>query len=95
MDSYQQFAIYQRVEIGKGERTIQAYLGDVQRFRGWLDNHAVVRGLPPAWEEVEARLHRLAFKRPCSHQIGRAQGRGARRRPQVHPPYHLELAGLV
>jgi len=55
MDYYQQFAIYQRVEIGKGESTIRAYLGDVRRFREWLDTRAVERGLPPAWEEVGAR----------------------------------------
>lgn len=55
MDYTQQFDIYQRIEIGKGEKTVSAYADDVRRFREWLDLHAVERSLTPAWEEVSAR----------------------------------------
>ena len=50
MDYRKQFAIYHRVEGGKGERTISAYLNDVRRFRAWLDEHA-----PVPWEQVQTR----------------------------------------
>ena len=50
MDYRKQFAIYHRVEGGKGERTISAYLADVRRFRAWLDEHA-----PVPWEQVQTR----------------------------------------
>lgn len=87
MDSYQQFAIYQRVEIGKGERTIQAYLGDVQRFRSWLDNHAVVRGLPPSWEEIEARhIRGYTAWLSSDHVVIRSDGRRVEGRA-VGPKY--------
>lgn len=55
MDYTRQFDSYQRVEIGKGEKTVAAYADDVRRFREWLDIHAVERGLAPAWEEVNTR----------------------------------------
>lgn len=55
MDYTRQFDSYQRVEIGKGEKTVSAYADDVRRFRAWLDTHVVERGLPPAWEDVSAR----------------------------------------
>ena len=50
MDYRKQFAIYHRVEGGKGERTISAYLADVRRFRAWLDENA-----PVPWEQVQTR----------------------------------------
>ena len=50
MDYTKQFATYNRVEEGKGERTISAYLADVRRFRQWLDENA-----PIPWEQVQTR----------------------------------------
>ncbi len=55
MDYTRQFEVYQRVEVGKGEKTVAAYSDDVKRFRAWLDTHAVERGLPPSWEELSVR----------------------------------------
>jgi integrase/recombinase XerD len=55
VDYTRQFEVYQRVEIGKGEKTVAAYTDDVKRFGVWLDTHAALRGLPPSWEDVSAR----------------------------------------
>jgi integrase/recombinase XerD len=55
VDYYTSFESYLEVERGRGERTVAAYVADVQRFRRWLDEHAVERGLPPSWEEVMDR----------------------------------------
>ena len=49
------FELYLRVEEGKGEKTIAAYLGDVGRFRNWLDKQGVGRGAPVPWEQVQPR----------------------------------------
>jgi integrase/recombinase XerD len=55
MDYYTQFSNYLAIEEGRGTKTIHAYLGDVQRFRRWLDREGRDRGVPPQWQEVAAR----------------------------------------
>lgn len=45
------YAFYLREECGRGERTIEAYLGDLQRFRAFLDKRD---DLPLRWEEIGA-----------------------------------------
>ena len=54
MDTLQLFADYLRIEEGHAERTINAYVKDVKRFRNWLDSE-IKDNLPPLWTEVDAR----------------------------------------
>lgn len=54
-DHYQPFATHLRVEAGSSENTIRAYLGDIKRFRRWLDAVDGNAGLPPTWVEVTER----------------------------------------
>lgn len=54
MNPYKTFASYLEVEKGRSPKTIQAYLGDVRRFRAWLDHH-LKQGLAVPWEQVQAR----------------------------------------
>ena len=49
------FATYLRVEVGASEHTVRAYLGDIRRFRRWLDEAGARDGLPPAWPQVTER----------------------------------------
>ena len=56
LNSYQ---LYLRDECGRSQRTIEAYLGDLYRFRNFLDNRSV--GVPLRWEEVGARDIRAWF----------------------------------
>ena len=76
MDYRKQFAVYHRVEEGKGERTISAYLADVRRFRAWLDEHA-----PVPWEQVQTR-HLRAYMAWLSddHTVVREDGSSIVRR---------------
>jgi integrase/recombinase XerD len=56
MDYTKSFETYLRVEKGRAPRTIKGYLGDVARFRAWLDENPVQgQGSALAWEEVAPR----------------------------------------
>jgi integrase/recombinase XerD len=47
------------VEQGKGEATVKAYLGDVERFRDYLDTNCLRYDLPLEWDQVtDAELRR-------------------------------------
>lgn len=54
-DLYQPFATHLRIEVGSSENTIRAYLGDVKRFRRWLDAEVRGGGAPPTWLELTER----------------------------------------
>ena len=54
-DLYQPFATHLRVEVGSSENTIRAYLGDIKRFRRWLDAEGRGEGTPPTWLELTER----------------------------------------
>lgn len=54
MQPYKSFSRYLEVEKGRAEKTIAAYLGDIQRFRKWLDLHPQ-DGLALSWEQVRPR----------------------------------------
>ena len=54
LNSVKAFENYLRIEKGRGEKTIKAYINDVKRFRNWLDTKSVMDGLVPAWEEVSS-----------------------------------------
>ena len=54
MNPYKPFASYLEVEKGRSANTIAAYLGDVRRFRAWLDEHPQ-QGLAIPWEGAHAR----------------------------------------
>ena len=54
MDYTKSFETYLRIEKGRAPRTITGYLGDVARFRRWLDENPV-KGAALAWEEVVPR----------------------------------------
>lgn len=66
------YETYLRLEKGHTPRTIAAYLGDVGRFRKWLDAHPT-KGLPLAWEEVRSRHLRayLADLDPSPYYVRR------------------------
>lgn len=48
------FRTYLEVETGLGSGTVDAYLGDLTRFRSWLDNVNGKGKIPRSWEEIEA-----------------------------------------
>ena len=48
------FETFMRIEKGRSDKTIQAYLGDVGRFRTWLDEHPE-EGIPLEWQEVRTK----------------------------------------
>jgi site-specific recombinase XerD len=50
---FKAFASYLKIEEGKSDKTITAYLNDITRFRSYLDNNPV-NGLPLSWQEVTA-----------------------------------------
>lgn len=52
---YQPFVTHLRVEVGSSENTIRAYLGDIKRFRRWLDAEGRGGGTPPSWLELTER----------------------------------------
>jgi len=54
-DFHQPFATHLRVEVGSSENTIRAYLGDVKRFRRWLDAEGRSEGPPLTWLELTER----------------------------------------
>ena len=54
LNSIKAFENYLRIEKGRGEKTIKAYVNDVKRFRNWLDTKSVMDGLVPSWEEVSS-----------------------------------------
>jgi integrase/recombinase XerD len=54
MNYTKSFETYLRVEKGRAVRTIQGYLGDVARFRTWLDENPV-KGTTLSWEEIKPR----------------------------------------
>ena len=48
------FSNYLKIEEGKGDKTITAYLKDVERFRTYLDKHPN-SGVPLSWQEVTSK----------------------------------------
>ena len=54
MNHYKGFANYLKIEKGRSEKTIEAYLGDINRFRAWLDAHPE-GGIPLDWQEVRTK----------------------------------------
>lgn len=54
MEHAQGFSHYLDVEKGRGVNTIEGYLGDVQRFRKWLDERPE-EGLTIGWVDVQTR----------------------------------------
>lgn len=72
MDYAKTYETYLRMEKGHTPRTIAAYLGDVRRFRIWLDAHPT-KGLALGWEEVRARHLRayLAELEPSAYYVRR------------------------
>lgn len=53
MTYYDSFSIHLEIEKGRSQKTINAYLGDIKRFRRWLDNNT--ENLPPTWQETTDR----------------------------------------
>lgn len=49
------FTTHLRVELGSSENTIRAYLGDIDRFRRWLDANTATFGKPLIWTDVTER----------------------------------------
>lgn len=72
------FAVYLEVERGRSPTTIKAYLGDISRFRIWLDIEAIENGLAPTWEEVTDR-HVRAYLASLGDEHKRASPRYVRR----------------
>lgn len=69
------FATHLRVEAGSSDNTVRAYLGDIKRFRRWLDAESRSEGLPPTWVEVTEReirtyLAHLASERAVERPDG-------------------------
>jgi site-specific recombinase XerD len=61
--------------VGSSENTIRAYLGDIKRFRRWLDAEGRSGGSPPTWLEVTEReirtyLAHLATERVAERPDG-------------------------
>lgn len=48
------FSQYLKIEKGRSDKTIEAYLGDVKRFRTYLDENPE-EGLVLGWEDVQAK----------------------------------------
>jgi len=53
MSDTKAFASYLKIEEGKSDKTITAYLNDITRFKTYLDTNPV-NGLPLTWQEVTA-----------------------------------------
>ena len=54
MNHVKGFASYLKIEKGRSDKTINAYLGDARRFRRWLDDHPE-GGVPLEWQEVRTK----------------------------------------
>ena len=81
-DLYQPFATHLRVEVGSSENTIRAYLGDIKRFRRWLDAEGSRRG--PSTDL--ARGHRARDPHLPRAPRHRTRGRAPRRQPRHDRP---------
>lgn len=55
IDPRHPFTTHLRVELGSSENTIRAYLGDIDRFRRWLDTNTASFGRPLQWNDVTER----------------------------------------
>ena len=78
MNYYDSFAVYLEVEKGRSPTTIKAYLGDIRRFRVWLDVETAENGIAPSWEEVTDR-HVRAYLASFSRDDSKASPRYVRR----------------
>lgn len=55
MTYYDSFSMHLDIEKGRSQKTINAYLGDIKRFRYWLDTQTQDNTLPPSWQETTER----------------------------------------
>lgn len=54
MNHTKSFAQYLSIEKGRSQKTIEAYLGDVERFRSWLYQNPE-NGIPLDWQEIKSK----------------------------------------